>query len=114
MQPRKSDWADSVRAWASGYKDSVVVDMHYDNETGFENIYVHKDNINVWRGGAKDNSNVRSAAWQYYIVPAFIAIIFAYVVFGSLLMNDNAKALKNGDRGTILGMLNKKKNERRI
>jgi len=29
-------------------------------------------------------------------------------------MNDNAKALRNGDRGTILGMVNKKNNGRRI
>ena len=110
MQPKRSDWADSVRAWASAYKDSVVVD--YD-ASQMRYIYVAKGEEGNYKASSSEYDEL-SHALQYYIVPAFIAIIFAYLVFGSLLMNDNAKALRNGDRGTILGMVNNKKNERRI
>ena len=110
MQPKRSDWADSVRAWASGYKDSVAVD--YD-ATQMRYIYVAKGEEGNYKASSSEYDELAHAL-QYYVVPAFIAIIFAYLVFGSLLMNDNAKALRNGDRGTILGMVNKKNNGRRI
>jgi len=110
MQPRKSDWADSVRAWASGYEDNAAQD--YD-ASQMSYIYGAKGEEGNYKASTSEHDKLAHAL-QYYIVPAFIDIIFAYLVFGSLLMNDNAKALKNGDRGTILGMVNKKKNERRI
>jgi len=91
MPQKKSDWADSVRVWASAYKDSVLVDMHYDNDIGFKNIYVHKDHEESWKAGVKDSSSVASANWQYYVVPSFFAIIVAMVIFAFVLFGDEAK-----------------------
>ena len=39
MQPKTISWGDSVRAWASGYKDSVAVDYDAAN---MKYVYVHK------------------------------------------------------------------------
>lgn len=91
MQPKTISWADSVRAWASGYKDSVLVDMHYDNDIGFKNIYIQKDHEDSWKAGVKDSSSVASANWQYYVVPSFFAIIVAMVIFAFVLFGDEAK-----------------------
>jgi hypothetical protein len=108
MQPKTTSWADSVRAWASGYKDSVVVDMHYDNETGFKNIYVHKDHKDSWRGGVEDKSNLATANWQYWIVPSFFAIITITIIFAVVLYRDNEKALKEKKTESILSVIKNK------
>lgn len=109
MQPRKANsWNhDSVKAYYAMYRDSVAVD--YD-VSEMRYIYVHKDAD--YSVDTPTDYDSLAHDLQYYVVPAFIAIIFAYLVFGSLLMNDNAKAQRRGDRGTILGMVNKSKNER--
>ena len=91
MPQKKTNWADSVRTWASAYKDSVIVDMHYDNDVGFKNIYVHKDHEDSWKAGVKDSGSVASANWQYYVVPSFFAIIVAMVIFAFVLFGDEAK-----------------------
>lgn len=111
MQPKTISWADSVRAWASGYKDSVLIDMHYDNDIGFKNIYIHKDHEDSWKGGVKDKSGVDSAAWEYWIVPTFFAIMIAIVIFAMVLYRDNNKALNEKRKDTILSMMNKNKKE---
>ena len=107
MQPKTTSWADSVRQWASAYKDSVVVDMHYDNETGFKNIYVHKDHKDSWRGGVEDQSNLATANWQYWIVPTFFAIIVSLIIFATVLYRDNNKALKQKVKDSILSGIKK-------
>ena len=108
MQPKTISWADSVRAWANSYKDSVLVDIHYDNETGFKNIYVHKDHENSWRGQQKDNYSTASANWQYWIVPTFFAIITITIIFAVVLYRDNEKALKEKKKESILSVIKNK------
>ena len=105
MQPKRSNWADSVRAWASGYKDSVVVDMIYDNEIGFKNVYIHKDNAENWRGQQGNNHSTASANWQYSIVPTFFAIMIALIIFATILYTDNSKALNKKRKDSILNMM---------
>lgn len=105
MPQKKTSWADSVRAWASGYKDSVAVD--YDMSQ-MRTIYVHKDHENSWKAGVKDDSSSASAAWQYWIVPTFFAIMIALVIFAMVLYRDNNKALNEKRKDTILGMMRKK------
>lgn len=108
MPQKKTSWADSVRAWASSYKDSAMVDAYYDNQTGFEYVYVHKDHEDSWKAGVKDNSGSASAGWQYWIVPTFFAIMIALVIFAIVLYRDNNKALNEKRKDTILGMMRKK------
>lgn len=91
MPQKKSDWADSVRVWASAYKDSVIVDMHYDNDIGFKNIYVHKDHEESWKGAQDTKEGVATANWQYYVVPSFFAIVMTMVIFAFVLFGDEAK-----------------------
>lgn len=105
MQPKTTSWADSVRAWASAYKDSVAVD--YDSQR-MEYIYVHKDHKDSWRGGVEDKSNLATANWQYWIVPTFFAIMIALIIFAIVLYRDNNKALNEKRKDTILGMMRKK------
>jgi len=107
-QEKVSSWADSVRAWASGYKDSVIVDAYYDNQTGFEYVYVHKDNAESWRGHQENDHSTASANWQYWIVPTFFAIMIALIIFATILYRDNNKALNEKRKDTILGMMKKK------
>ena len=107
MQPKTISWADSVRQWASAYKDSVVVDMHYDNDIGFKNIYVHKDHENSWRGQQKDNHSTASANWQYWMVPTFFAIMVALIIFATVLYRDNSKALNQKVKDSILSGIKK-------
>lgn len=107
MQPKTISWADSVRAWASGYKDSVVVDAYYDNETGFEYVYVHKDHVNSWRGGVEDHSSLGAANWQYWMVPTFFAIMVALIIFATVLYRDNSKALNQKVKDSILSGIKK-------
>ena len=108
MQPKTISWADSVRAWASGYKDSVIVDAYYDNQTGFEYVYVHKDNAESWRVRQGNDHSTASANWQYWIVPTFFAIMIALIIFSIILYRDNSKALNEKRKDTILGMMRKK------
>ena len=105
MQPKTISWADSVRAWASGYKDSVAVD--YDMSQ-MRYIYVHKDHKDSWRGGVEDKANLATANWQYSIVPTFFAIMIALIIFSIILYRDNNKALNEKRKDTILGMMRKK------
>jgi len=110
MQPKsQSSWADSVRAWASAYKDSVMVDAHYDNQTGFEYIYVHKDHEDSWKAGVKDNSSSASANWQYWMVPTFFSIMIIMIIFASVLYKDNDKALREKRKDSVMGFISKKK-----
>jgi hypothetical protein len=107
MQPKTTSWADSVRQWASAYDDSVLVDMHYDNDIGFKNIYVHKDHKDSWRGGVEDQSNLATTNWQYWIVPTFFAIIVSLIIFATVLYRDNNKALKQKVKDSILSGIKK-------
>jgi hypothetical protein len=105
MPQKKTSWGDSVRAWASGYKDSVAVD--YD-ASQMRYIYVHKDHEDSWKSGIEDNQGAASANWQYWIVPTFFAIMIALIIFAMVLYKDNNKALKEKRKDTILGMMKKK------
>ena len=107
MQPKTTSWADSVRQWASAYDDSVLVDMHYDNDIGLKNIYVHKDHKDSWKGGVEDQSNLATANWQYWIVPTFFAIIVSLIIFATVLYRDNNKALKQKVKDSILSGIKK-------
>lgn len=108
MQPKnQTSWADSVRAWASAYKDSVIVDMYYDNDVGFKNIYVHKDHEDSWKAGVKDNSSSASANWQYWMVPTFFSIMALLIIFAFVLYRDNNKALKSKRKDSVLSFIKK-------
>jgi len=106
-QEKVSSWGDSVRAWASNYKDSVVVDMYYDNETGFKNVYVHKDHADSWKGRVEDKANLATANWQYWMVPTFFAIMATLIIFAFILYRDNNKALKETPKESILSRIKK-------
>ena len=105
MPQKKTSYADSVRAWASGYKDSVVVD--YD-ASQMRYIYVHKDHKDSWKGKEESNEGVATANWQYWIVPTFFAIMIVLIIFAMILYRDNNKALNEKRKDTILGMMRKK------
>ncbi len=105
MPQKKTSYADSIRAWASGYKDSVAVD--YDMSQ-MRYIYVHKDHKDSWRGGVEDKANLSTSNWQYSIVPTFFAIMIALIIFSIILYRDNSKALNEKRKDTILGMMRKK------
>lgn len=109
MQPKnQSSWADSVRAWASAYKDSVVVDAYYDHETGFKNIYVHKDDAESWKGRQVDNQSMASSNWQYWMVPTFFSIMIVLIIFAFILYRDNEVALRS-KQGSLMSMIKKEK-----
>ena|SRR5210317_1659942 len=105
MPQKKTSYADSVRAWADGYKDSVAVD--YD-ASQMRYIYVHKDHKDSWKGGVEDKEGLAATEWQYWIVPTFFAIMIALIIFAMVLYRDNNKALKEKRKDTILGMMRKK------
>jgi hypothetical protein len=106
-QEKVSSWGDSVRTWASGYKDSVIVDMHYDNKTGFENIYVHKDHADSWKRNTDSQDSLAATNWQYWMVPTFFAIMATLIIFAFILYRDNNKALKETPKESILSRIKK-------
>lgn len=108
QQKNQSNWADSVRAWASGYKDSVMVDAYYDNQTGFEYVYVHKDHEESWKAGIKDNNSSASSNWQYWMVPTFFSIMMAMIIFAFVLYRDNDRALKQKRTDKIMNFIKNK------
>jgi len=103
-QEKVSSWGDSVRAWASGYKDSVAVD--YD-ASQMRYIYVHKDHADSWKGGVEDKANLATANWQYWMVPTFFAIMATLIIFAFILYRDNNKALKETPKESILSRIKK-------
>ena len=104
-QKAKISWADSVRSWASGYKDSVAID--YD-ASEMRYIYVHKDHEDSWKGGVEDNSSSASAAWQYWMVPTFFSIMIVLIIFAFILYRDNELALRT-KQGSLMSMIKKQK-----
>jgi len=104
-QEKVSSWGDSVRTWASGYKDSVAVD--YD-ASQMRYIYVHKDHKDSWKGGVEDRANLATANWQYSIVPTFFAIITITIIFAVVLYRDNEKALREKKTESILSVIKNK------
>ena len=105
MPQKKTSYADSVRDWASGYKDSVAVD--YD-VSQMRYIYVHKDHKDSWRGKEESSEGLATANWQYWIVPTFFAIMIVLIIFAMVLYRDNNKALNQKRKDTILGMMREK------
>lgn len=105
MPQKKTSYADSVRYWASGYKDSVAVD--YD-VSQMRYIYVHKDHKDSWRGKEESSEGLATANWQYWIVPTFFAIMIVLIIFAMVLYRDNNKALNQKRKDTILGMMREK------
>lgn len=109
MQPKnQSNYTDSVRAWASAYRDSVIIDVHYNSETGFENIYIHKDHVDSWKGGVEDKQGLAVTEWQYWMVPTFFAIMFALIIFAFILYRDNDRALKQKQTDKIMSFIKNK------
>ena len=108
QQKNQSNYADSVRAWASAYKDSVIVDAYYDNATGFEYVYVHKDHEESWKAGVKDNNSSASSNWQYWMVPTFFSILMAMIIFAFVLYRDNDRALKQKRTDKIMNFIKNK------
>jgi len=104
MPQKKTSYADSVRAWASGYKDSVAVD--YDMSQ-MRYIYVHKDHKDSWKGGVEDQSSLAATEWQYWMVPTFFAIMATLIIFAFILYRDNNKALKETSKESILSRIKK-------
>jgi hypothetical protein len=106
MQPKnQSNYADSVRAWASGYEDSVAVD--YDMSQ-MRTIYVHKDNAESWRGQQENDNSTASANWQYWMVPTFFAVMFALIIFAFVLYRDNDRALRQKRTDKIMSFIKNK------
>ena len=110
-QKNQSNYADSVREWASAYKDSVLVDMTYDHETGFKNIYVYRDDAESWKGRQVDNQSMASSNWQYWMVPTFFSIMIIMIIFASVLYKDNDKALREKRKDSVLGFISKEKDD---
>jgi len=102
MQPRKTSYADSVRAWAATYEDSVAVD--YDMSQ-MRYIYVHKDSKDSWKGKQEDNQSTYTHDLQYWMVPTFFSIIAILIIFAFILYRDNNKALKENRKDSILNMM---------
>lgn len=105
QQTKENNYADSVRAWVSGYKDSVAVD--YDMSQ-MRYIYVHKDHKDSWRGGIEENGSTSSANWQYWMVPTFFAIMFALIIFAFVLYRDNDRALRQKRTDKIMSFIKNK------
>jgi len=106
-QIKTTSWNyDSVKTHYAKYRDSVVVDYYYNTEDGFESVWVHKDaDYQIAKTSDYDSLAHES---QYYVVPAFIAIIIAVVIFAFVLLRDNEQALKQKRRDSILGMMKEK------
>jgi hypothetical protein len=104
-QKAKNSWADSVRIWAKGYKDSVAVD--YDMSQ-MRYIYVHKDHEDSWRGAVDDQASLASANWQYWMVPTFFSIMIVLIIFAFILYRDNEVALRS-KQGSLMSMIKKEK-----
>ena len=105
QQTKENNYADSVRAWASGYKDSVAVD--YDMSQ-MRYIYVHKDHKDSWQGKEESNEGLATANWQYWMVPTFFAIMFALIIFAFVLYRDNDRALKQKQTEKIMNFIKNK------
>ena len=93
-----------MRTYYAKYKDSVAVD--YD-VSKMKYIYVAKGEDYNGRSN-KEEFNVFSHNLQYWIVPSFFAIMFAIVIFASILSRDNGKALKEKRKDSILNMMKEK------
>ena len=104
-QKAKISWADSVRSWASGYKDSVAVD--YDMSQ-MRYIYVHKDHEDSWRGGVEDKQGLSATEWQYWMVPTFFSIMIVLIIFAFICYRDNELALR-AKQGSLMSMIKKQK-----
>lgn len=98
---------DSVRDYHYAYRDSVLVDVHYDAKTGFKNVYVHKDYKDSWKGVTQNNQGLEVNDYQYWIVPTFFSIMMALIIFAAILYRDNNKALKQKAKHSILSNLKK-------
>lgn len=105
QQTKENNYADSVRAWTSGYKDSVAVD--YDMSQ-MRYIYVHKDHKDSWRGKEESSEGLATANWQYWMVPTFFAIMFALIIFAFVLYRDNDRALKQKQTEKIMNFIKNK------
>lgn len=109
MQPKnQNNYADSVRAWAGAYKDSVLVDMYYDAETGFKNVYIHKSEAENWESKRTNDHSTASSNWQYWMVPTFFSIMMAMIIFAFVLYRDNDRALKQKRTDKIMNFIKNK------
>jgi len=109
MQPKiKTSYADSLRAWASAYKDSVAVD--YD-ATKMRYIYVPKGEEGNYKGSQTSSYNQFTTNLQYYMVPLFFAIVATLLIFGLLVMTDSKVGEATKGKDKLLDLI-KRKNEK--
>lgn len=92
---------DSAKAYYASYRDSVAVDWKYIPEEGFTTIWIEK-------GGEYVVENTSYMEMQYYVVPVFIAVITATIIFAFVLLRDSEQALKQKKEDSILGMMRNK------
>ena len=93
-------YADSLRTHYAKYKDSVAVD--YDGAK-MRTIYIAKDEDYI------DTSEHSTAAEaQYYVVPLFMSIMIALLIFAFILYRDNSQALMEKKQDNIMDFINKK------
>lgn len=103
-QKKTTSWNyDSVVEHYALYRDSVAVDYDFSE---MRYIYVHKD-ADYTVSKSSDYDSLSHEA-QYYIVPGFIAIITAVMIFAFVLLRDNEQALKQKRKDSVLNMMSKK------
>jgi hypothetical protein len=108
-QKKHNNWNyDSVKNYHAKYKDSVLIDMHYSAETGWEKVYVHKDHEDSWKGAQKNNQGLAVNQAQYWITPTFYSIMFAVMIFALVLYRDNNIALKKKRKDKIMSFIKDK------
>ena len=102
-------YGDSLRTYHAKYKDSVAVD--YD-VSEMRYIYVHRDNADSWKGRQEDKQDITFATTaQYYMVPAFFALMMILMIFAFVLYRDNDKALRQKRKDSVLGFISKEKDD---
>lgn len=95
---------DSVKAHYAKYRDSVAVD--YDMSE-MKYIYVAKGEDYTGTSKTSEYDGLAHEA-QYYVVPSFIAIITAVIIFAFVLLRDSEQALKQKRKDSVLNMMSKK------
>jgi len=95
-------YADSLRTHYAKYKDSVAYDWVWDEEAqSYKTLYTSID-------GKVVVENTSYMDMQYYVVPVFIAVITATIIFAFVLLRDSEQALKQKKEDSLLDFINDK------
>jgi len=97
-------YGDSLKTHYAKYKDSVAVDWVWNEAAGYyKTVWIAKDEDYV------DTSEHSTAAEaQYYVVPLFMSIMIALLIFAFILYRDNSQALREKKQDNIMDFINKK------